>query len=579
MLRPGRWVVIAIGLLGVAGGVSVVSTAYAVAGEDNPALWAFLRSWVVLPYIAAGLVAWRRRPDSRMGQLMIVAGVVTSLDFLVWSGNDLLFTVGTTLDVLPPAIFLHLFLAYPTGRLGAALDRLVVAAAYVIAALTVPEVLLGLGGDRNLLALYPATDVADSLQHAQLLAMSGVLLVGIGVLVLRRLGGQRPLRSAFGWMVDAFAIGLLMIALLLGASNLGWTDVHLVLQAPTYFVVGLAPIAFMIGLLQARLVRSSVGDLLLDMGSNPGPTRLQAAVARSLRDPSVRILYWLRERDGYADVDGRRVELAAEEGRSMTPVLRDGETVAALEHDAALHDEPELLAAVAQAVGMTLENSQLQVELQAHLADVRASRARIVTAGDAERRRLERDLHDGAQQQLVALSLALRRARSRVPEAGDAELAASIDDAATLVHDALIELRELARGLHPAILAETGLPGALAALKARSPVPVALLEMPEGRLPAEVEAGAYFFISEALTNVAKHAPAARASVRVVRSNGTLEIEVTDDGPGGAVVRPGSGLQGLEDRMAAAAGRFEITSVAGQGTTLRGWIPLEFERAG
>jgi len=260
------------------------------------------------------------------------------------------------------------------------------------------------------------------------------------------------------------------------------------------------------------------------------------------------------------------------EGRSSTPVLRDEVMVAALRHDAALDDEPQLLLAVARAVGLAIENSQLQVELQARLADVRASRARIVEAGDAERRRLERDLHDGAQQRLVALSLALRRAHARIPDGSEASLAASLEDASQLVREALEELRELARGLHPAILTEAGLAGAVATLAARSPVPVEVVHVTDDRLPAEVEAGAYFFVSEALANVAKHAAGARARVRVARTDGRLEIEVSDDGPGGASWRPGSGLQGLEDRMAAIGGGFELRSPPGRGTTLRGWIP-------
>jgi signal transduction histidine kinase len=222
---------------------------------------------------------------------------------------------------------------------------------------------------------------------------------------------------------------------------------------------------------------------------------------------------------------------------------------------------------------MAIENSRLQVELQARLADVRASRARIVTAGDAERRRLERDLHDGAQQRLVALSLALRRAQSRAGEATDPALATSLEDASTLVREALNELRELARGLHPAILTEAGLSGAIAALGSRAPMPVNVLEVPDERLAPQIEAGAYFFVSEALANVAKHAPGASATVRITREGTRLTIEVSDDGPGGALPGPGSGLQGLEDRMAAAGGGFQVRSPVGAGTHLLGWLPL------
>jgi signal transduction histidine kinase len=573
VVRPGSVAMVIIGLLGATVSVILVVMAYQDVGEDSPTLWAFLRCWVVLTYITAGLIAWRRRPESRMGPLMIVAGFGTFLSFVVWSSNDLLYTIGLACDILPPVLFLHVFMAYPSGRLGLGTDRLIVAAAYGAAALTIPQMLLGLGGDQNLLALYSAPDAADFLQHVQLLAMSGLLLAGIGELARRRFTGPRPLRSAFGWMVDAFAVGLAMIALLLTAGNFQWVALQPWLRGPTFFVIGLAPIVFLVGLLQARLVRSSVGDLLVSMGTNPGPMRLQQAVARALRDPSVNIVYWVRELGEFADTQGARVELLPEDGRSVTPVQRDGETVAALVHDAALDDEPQLLAAVARAVGMAIENSQLQVELQARLADVRASRARIVTAGDAARKRLERDLHDGAQQRLVALSLAIRRAQNRLEPETDAVLASSLEDASQLVRDALIELRELARGLHPAILTESGLSGALPALAARSGAGVSVARVPEERLPAPVEATVYFMVSEALANVAKHAPGASAVVSVTRRPGRVEVDVADNGPGGAKAHPGSGLQGLEDRLAAAGGGLHVLSAPGSGTTLRGWIPL------
>jgi signal transduction histidine kinase len=570
--RPRRWTVVAIGLLGLGVAVLLVTLAYGQVDEDNPGLWAFFFCWVELSYVAAGLIAWWRRPESRLGPLMLIAGFGTSISFFTLSQNAVLFTIGLAGDTLAPVLFLHVFLAYPTGRLHGGPDRVVVLGAYVAAAIAVPEMLLGLGGDVNLIALVRAPDAAELLQHVQLIALAALMLAGIGLLIRRRLSGPRPIRSASGWLVDSFAIGLLMIALLLTAAN-AQSDWAPRLRIATFFVIGLAPFVFLFGLLQARLVRSSVGDLLVDLGSNPGPSRLQEAVARALRDPSVTIVYWLPELEAFVDAQGRRADLADETGRSATTVQRDGATVAALTHDAALDDEPQLLAAVARAVGMTIENSQLQVELQARLADVRASRARIVTAGDAERRRLERDLHDGAQQRLVALSLALRRAQNRLEPGGDTALEASLDDAAQLVHDALAELRELARGLHPAVLTESGLSGALAGLAARSPAPVQLVEVSEERFGAEIEAAAYFLVSEALTNVAKHAPGASASVRVTRAADRLVVRVSDDGPGGAMARPGSGLQGLEDRMAAAGGGLRIADRTGGGTVVEGWIPL------
>jgi signal transduction histidine kinase len=571
---PGRGTTVAVGLLGIAAAASLVAMSGEQGGDVDPALLAFLGCWVSLSYVVAGMVAWHRRPESRQGPLMVAAGFATYLNFLIWSSNDLLFTIGWACQFLPPVLFLHVFLAYPHGVLRSRLDRMVVLAAYGTAALSVPALLLGVGGDRNRIVLLNEPGLADLLLHVQLLATSGLMLAGIGILVRRRLRGDRPLRRTFSWLIDAFAIGLLLIALLMAAVYFDWAaGVQDPLRLSTFFVIGLAPFVFMFGLLQVRLDRASVGDFLVEMGSNPGPMRLEQAAARALRDPSVSIAYWLDDLDEYADANGRLMELTTQAGRSVTPVERDGVLVAALLHDAALDDEPQLLRAVAHAIGMAIENSQLQVELQARLADVRASRARIVTAGDAERRRLERDLHDGAQQRLVALSLALRRAQSRAGDATDPALSASLEDASTLVREALDELRELARGLHPAILTEAGLSGAIAALGARAPVPVTVLEVPDARLAPQIEAGAYFFVSEALANVAKHAPGASATVRIARDEDRLTIEVSDNGPGGASPGPGSGLQGLEDRMAAAGGGFQVRSPVGAGTHLLGWIPL------
>jgi signal transduction histidine kinase len=571
--RPRRWMVVGIGLLGLAVGIALVALAYGRPGVASPALWAFLACWVSLTYIAAGLVAWQRRPDSRLGPLMVVAGFATSSSFLWWSSNDVLHTLGLVFDFLPPVLFLHVFLAFPDGRLGSRLDGAVVAAGYLIAGLTIPSLVLGFEVEHNVLAVIDAPVVGELIQRIQLVLLIGLMVAGFSVLVWRRRAGPRPWRPAFGWLVDGFAIGLLTIALLLTAGLLAWVELLEPLRMATYAVIGLAPMVFLYGLLQARLVRSSVGDLLVDLGANPGPMRLQEVAARALRDPSLSIAYWVQDLDEWTDARGERISLSQEDGRSMTPVLRDGLTVAALRHDPALDDEPQLLLAVARAIGLAIENSQLQVELQARLADVRASRARIVEAGDAERRRLERDLHDGAQQRLVALSLALRRAQNRIPNGTDAVLAASLDDATALVRGALADLRELARGIHPAILVEAGLPGAIASLAGRSPIPVEVLEVTEARLPAEIEAGAYFFVSEALTNAAKHAPSSRATVRVARSGEAVEIEVADDGPGGAMAQPGSGLQGLEDRLAAVGGTFELSSPPGRGTVLRASIPI------
>ena len=226
----------------------------------------------------------------------------------------------------------------------------------------------------------------------------------------------------------------------------------------------------------------------------------------------MQLAYWLPDQQGFVDAAGRPVELPPPGGdRAVTTVRHDGEAVAALVHDAALGDEPELVQAVAATARLTIENQRLQAEVRAQLEEVRASRARIVEFGDAERRRVERNLHDGAQQRLVNLSLALGIARSQVPPA-DRQLAAALDEAAAELRLALAELRELARGIHPVILSEAGLGPALASLAERSPVPATVAAAPPERLPARVEETAYYVASEALANAAKHAHATAVSI-------------------------------------------------------------------
>jgi signal transduction histidine kinase len=256
-------------------------------------------------------------------------------------------------------------------------------------------------------------------------------------------------------------------------------------------------------------------------------------------------------------------------GQAVTVLEHDGQRLAVLVHDRALLDERELLDAVGAAAGLALENARLQAELRAQLAEVRASRARLVAAGDAERRRLERDLHDGAQQRLLGIRLALQLARGQLADGGESagQLLAEAD---AEVVDALAELRALARGIHPAILTDEGLAPALAGLARRTPVPVQVSVCGE-RLPAAVEATAYFVAAEALANIVKHAGASCASLAVARSNGRLAVQVTDDGHGGADAA-GAGLAGLRDRVEALDGRLQVDSPPGQGTRITAEIP-------
>ena len=234
-------------------------------------------------------------------------------------------------------------------------------------------------------------------------------------------------------------------------------------------------------------------------------------------------------------------------------------------------DEPEIVQAVAATGRLTIQNQRLQAEVRAQLEEVRASRARIVEFGDAERRRVERNLHDGAQQRLVNLSLALGIARSQVPTTSDGELTEALDEAAAELRLALAELRELARGIHPVILSEAGLGPALASLAERSPIPVTLAVASSDRLPARVEETAYYVASEALANAAKHAHASAVTITARRRGDGLVVEIGDDGVGGADP-DGSGLRGLADRVAALDGHLQVSSPAGEGTCVIAELP-------
>jgi signal transduction histidine kinase len=334
------------------------------------------------------------------------------------------------------------------------------------------------------------------------------------------------------------------------------------------------PFAFLFGLLRSRLSRAgAVGELIGRLGE--GRERrgtLRDALADALGDPSLQLAYWLPDRERYVDATGTPVDLPAPgSARAWTAVARDGSPLAAIVHDPALAEDGELVDAVGAAAGLALENERLDAELRARVEELRDSRQRLIEAGLAERRALERNLHDGAQQRLVSLAINLRMARGKVdadPE-GAGEL---LDEAMGELDEATSELRELARGIHPAVLSDRGLPAALDTLAGRSPVTVDVTHTPSERLPAPVEVVAYYVVAEALTNVAKYARAERAEVRVTRDNGHVLVMVSDDGVGGADPSGGSGLRGLADRLAAFDGRLDVESPHGGGTTITAQIP-------
>ena len=259
----------------------------------EPEVQAALIVWVILAYVLAGVIAWWRRPESRLGPLMIAAGFGTFVSMLGWSNNDLLRTIGQTLDFLPPILFLHVFLAYPSGRLERPVERVIVAAAYLTGiGLGIVRMLLGGFGADGMFQLTSEPSVADAMLRVQLVTSAALAVAGIVVLVVRRRGTGRPLRRWLALLHDSFALALVMIAVLAMRHALGISGFETV-QRITFFVVGLAPLAFLVGLLHARLARSAVGDLFVELRADPAPSDLRDALARALRDPSLRLAYWL----------------------------------------------------------------------------------------------------------------------------------------------------------------------------------------------------------------------------------------------------------------------------------------------
>jgi signal transduction histidine kinase len=258
-------------------------------------------------------------------------------------------------------------------------------------------------------------------------------------------------------------------------------------------------------------------------------------------------------------------------GRALTYLERDGEQIAVLMHDPVLAGEPELVAAVAAGAGLAVQNQRLHAEVQSQLREVRASRARIVEAADRARRRVEQDLHDGAQQRLVTVALALRLAHTQLDTATGTEMAALLDEAGAELAGALDELRELARGIYPVLLTDAGLGPALRSLAERCPVPAVVGAVPERRWAGAVERTCYFVVSEALANAVKHAGATQVEVEVREAGEELRVEVRDDGAGGADAG-GSGLRGLADRVASLGGELSVRSPRGSGTRVRATVP-------
>jgi signal transduction histidine kinase len=533
-------------------------------------------------FVGAGLFAWSRDPGNRVGMLMAATGFTWLLSLVGASDIPLLFTFGEVIGSLYFATAAHMLLAAPDGRVHSLFERRLVTAIYGLTLLVLPLFLftdpeaafdcdncpdnvLLIRSDETLVDVFGA-----ALDASALVVIAVVLIILIGryrraVGAVRRLYGPLYL-AGIALMVALFAtLAVGVAARDSDISNFAWVGAMLPLA--------LMPFIFLAAFIRARMLQGgAVGELISRLGEAPRPGELRDALADALSDPSLELVYWLPESGRFVDGSGRAYSLPQlGSGRAVAPVEREGETIAAIVYDASLPGARDHVRAVGAAAALALENERLDAELRAKLEELRASRERMLRVGLEERRRLERNLHDGAQQRLVSLALNLKVARSQLrhdPAGAEALLAGAGQE----LDSALEELRELARGLHPALLSERGLRTAIETLALRAPVTVELGPLPSERLPEAVELATYFVVSEALTNVAKYADASRASVSVERYNGRVVVAVADDGVGGADPARGTGLRGLADRIAVLEGRLEVESKPGSGTTVKASIP-------
>jgi len=533
-------------------------------------------------FAGLGVVAWVRWPASRTGVLMIAVGLAWFARAVGAVADPVAFSVGVLIGSVYLAILAHLIVTYPSGRMVSRAQRLVVAAAYLC---TVPLNLVGhwllTGTDTcrdcpfNLL-VADTRAVAPDTGHQILFLLLASATVAVLLVTARRWHAEsRASRHSLApalWGAVAI-LGVILVHRVAALVNVA-EPISAVLAWSVQVALVLWPLGLLAGMARSRLDRSAVADLVVELGTPLPPGAIRNSLAGTLHDPSLQLVYWQADRQVFVDATGTEVEPpSGHSGRAVTTLTRDGHTIAALIHDPVLLDNPAIMTAVAAAAGLAVENQHLHAEARTHLTEIRASRTRIVAAADAERRRVERNLHDGAQQRMLNLMLALRLARVRLGASSYDAADEALAEATTQLTLALAELRDLARGIHPVILSQSGLSAAVRALAQRCSVPVRVTDSLDGqRFCAAVEETAYFVVSEALANVAKHAHAAEAVVHLRQLHQDVFIDVTDDGVGGARLQGGGGLRGLQDRVEAYSGHVRVTSAAGEGTRITAALP-------
>jgi len=558
---------VALGALAVAQGPGRFTT---YAGRSG--LAATLAVTAGLALVAAGLVTSLNRPAGRTGDLAMLAGLVWFAP--VWVGWDKgpppVRSLGMVAAGFTFPLLLHLVVAYPSGRLHETAVRALVLGVYLAAALVAlfrnpffdPNCWANCTDNpfvvRSLPRLARGIEATDRWFTA---AAAAALVTFLGWRLLRHSGPAR--RALLPVALPALLLATAVIAHTIALQRRPLEDPSDPAFAAIFVTSCVAVILLAAGLVWAavrtQVQRRAVARITTSLGQAPPSGSVQAALAQAVGDPELQITYWLPDAEHHVDATGRLVpEPVASPGRAVTVLVRDRRRVAVVAHTTAL---PDLERELGAAVRLALENERLQAEALAQLDQLRASRVRIVETGDSERRRLERDLHDGAQQRLLALSYDLRLAHASAQADGDTQTGTLLTEATDHARAALGELRELAHGIYPAILAGAGLMPALATLADAAPLPVEILTEAEGRHPAVVETCAYVLVAEALDDAAGR-DARHATVSVVQDSGRLVVTVQDDGTD----RTSSMVQ-LADRVGALDGQLAV-----EPTRLRAELP-------
>jgi signal transduction histidine kinase len=572
-----------------------VAAAVALAGDmPGDVSLAERQALIVATPIAVGLYAWRDGTHARFGRLLVLAGAAWFLAALSSSSNEVLYSIGRVSGWTVEAGLVCLILAFPSGRLTTRIDRLLaVAAVAVVAALFLPTALLT--------ETYPApsqfsTCTADCPQNGFMLLGSEPAWVDDLVVPLRELLASLILLAVVVRLADRirratrlmrrtlvpvliFAmLRTLSIAVGFGLRRAGADD-SVVTVATTVAELCLPAmcIGFLIGLLRWRIqTADSLVTLAHGLRRRGGPAQRRDLIAATLSDPTVELAFWRGDGGSdWVDADGRPTTLPPPPlDRRATLIFDEGKPVAAVVHDSALSEQRSFVEVVGAYAFVWDDNRRLTERVETSLTELRASRARILAAADEERRRIERDLHDGGQQRLVALRIRLELAEELMRQDPD-RARGMLHLLGGEVEAALDELRSLAAGVYPSLLAARGLPDAIRTAALQSPVPTLVAVDGSDRYSQEIETAAYFCCIEALQNVAKHAPEASSVTISLNRNGGLRFEVQDDGPGFTLdAAMGDGLVNMRDRLAAVGGELDINSAPGAGTKVVGTIPVD-----